>query len=644
MVTTSIRDGMIFVNVDYWEKDTIQSLPGAKWKAQDKTWVMPLTWASCVTLRGAFGADLELTPESELNLWAVEEYRRRVGPMLGIRELLTDGHDDYRKWFGGFTPDPDNDHDAKLFPYQRVGRSFLATGEGVILCDEMGTGKTVQVLSALRVSPDSLPALVVCPNSVKTHWESHVNEWLPEANPIVLTGSTPKRRKALDVSPEVMSRSVVIINVEGLRNLSRLAPYGSVALKTCVKCKPTKGDPTVTEAKCETHSKALNEVPFKTIVIDEAHRVKTPQAKQTRAITALAHGHTVTRRWAMTGTPISNHPGDVWSLMNIVAKDEFPTKEKFIDRYVQQLYNPFGGVTYGGLRSDTRDEFFKFFDPRMRRILKHQVLPDLPPFTRIRVEVEMSPKQRKVYNEIKEKYFAVPEDGSLPLVATNGLTARVRLSQLASSSCHVAPDPKHPDDPSKLVVTPANPSSKIDALVDILHDRECAQWDGTGNPVVVSFESRKLLELTGTRLEKEGIEYVTVTGTDGELARKLAVERLQSCKVPVLMMTSQAGGTGLTMTSADTLIRVQRPRSLIDNLQVEGRVHRVGTTHRSITVIDLVTVDSVEMDQMDKLAEKLKRFEELVRDRKRLSDAGLPTDHLDAVETEIMSHGNLWED
>ena len=585
----------------------LQEIPGVKYVGRRKRYEMPLSWASCVVLRETF--DKDMTIHSTLKEWARAEREFRIDPATELRELLE----------LDVEPDELNDHDDKLYPFQRVGREFLIAAQGALLGDEQGTGKTVQVLSALRKT-DAYPALVVCPNSLKRNWEREVETWLPEATPFVVHGSAKQKRDVLK-SIAGVDKAVVIINIESMRMFSRLAPYGGVRNVKCTDCDKYGGSPDVTPARCESHPKELNVMSFGTVVLDEAHKVKDPRAKQTRAIWSVMHDVLVKYRWALTGTPIANHPGDLWSVMNAVAQADFPARTAFIDRYALQAWNAFGSMDIVGLRSDRRDEFFKIFNPRFRRMQKAIVLPQLPPKVRTIRLVEMSPKQKKAYKELSETLVTKLDDGGL-LVARNNLTAATRLLQLSSSYCEVDRG-ETPEDPSTWIVTPTAPSTKVDELIELVRENE-------GQSIAVAAEHRKLLELAEERLTKEGITSVMITGKvdADERARNLAL--FQEGRVQVILFTYKAGGVGLTMTRADTLIRLQRSWSLVDNLQGEDRVHRIGSEiHDSINIIDVVTEDTIEVQQCLRLYDKSQRMEEIVRDREQLVKNGLPTTQMD---------------
>lgn len=608
------------------DKPLVTQIPGKAWDADAKRWTLPKSWAACIQARAIFGDRLKVG--KLLGGWSRLEKMRRDA-VLELR--------DAREPVNTYAYDADNDHADKLYPFQLPGRDFMVTAKYALLGDEMGSGKTLQTLAALRAvdrvdthygKAGAYPALVVCPNSTKRNWAREVAKWLPEANAVVVDGSAAKRRKQIAEALDVPNL-IMIVNIESVRLHSRLAPYGSVRLKKCRECDPVSGDEALTPAKCETHDKELNAIPFKVCVLDEAHRVKDPRALQSRAIWRVFHSPTVEYRWALTGTPVANHPGDIWSILHTIDPAGFPRKSAFIDRYALVEYNAFGGRTIVGLNPATRDEFLSLLDVRMRRMLKALVLDQLPQKTRVVRHVEMSAKQAKAYKEVADEYVLTTESGD-KLVMNGNLPAATRLLQLASAMCDVDKG-ENPADPGSWKVTLTDPSSKIDELMAIIEDNP-------EKPLAIAAEHRQLIDLAANRLAGAGIEYGMITGGVSGAERDATVEAFQAGKLKYILFTYKAGGVGLNMTAADTLVRLQRSWSLIDNMQGEDRVHRIGSeVHEAITIIDIITADTIEETQVEKLYAKMQRLEEIVRDREQLKAAGKSTAHLDAEVTLIES-------
>jgi SNF2 family DNA or RNA helicase len=603
------------VTTSWNEKELIKEVPGSRWNPDGRTWYVPLGWAQCIILRGVF-AD-SITFGDELTKWGWNELERRVKPALGLR-LRTELPPELEERAATFDP--------RLYDFQRAGGVFMDIAGDVLLGDEMGTGKTIQALSALSAREDTLPALVITPNSTKYNWERETRDWFPGAEPVVITGTATEKQKALKRAA-VTPNAVVIINIESVRSFSRLSGYGSIRLKRCRECDPRYGVPGIRTTQCEVHLKELNAVPFRTVIVDEAHRIKDPHSKQTRACWAVGHQKSVLRRWALTGTPLANHPGDLWSLLHFIAPYEHPTKSKFVDRYCLTAWNAYGGLDVVGVNPAHRAEFFSILDPRFRRMPKALVLPQLPPKVRQWRHVEMTPKQRTAYRELESALITRLDSGEI-LVAPNSLTAQTRLLQLSSSYCALEPDATSAFGTR---VRMCEPSPKVDALAEIAEDLGDRSF-------VACAQSKQLIYLAANRFDKLKIPYGLITGDQSEYERDLALRRAQSGELRAILFTVQAGGTGLTMTFADTIVFLQRSWSMVANKQSEDRVHRIGSeVHESINVIDLITRGTVEERQLVRLYDKFQRLEEINRDKATLLAHGRGVEGLLDEEARILN-------
>jgi SNF2 family DNA or RNA helicase len=605
----------ITVDTTWNEKELIKEVPGAIWSPEYKKWKMPSGWAQCIILKGIFKDQITFGPE--LTSWGWNEIQTRINPAMELRTKVE---------FPAESKHLGEVFDSRLYDFQRVGAQFLRVAGDCVLGDEMGTGKTVQTLAALKsLGSASLPALVVCPNSTKLNWQSEVRSWFPEAEPIVIAGTISEKTKQFS-QVDKFNNSIVIINFESLRSYSRLSGYGSIRLRRCRECDPKHGDERCKASQCEVHQKSLNRIPFKTVIVDEAHKMKDPQSKQTRACWAVMHGKTVQRRWALTGTPLAKHPGDLWSIMHGVAPYEYPTRGKFVDRFCLSGWNSFGGVDIVGVHPDRKDEFFRVLDPRFRRMPKALVLSQLPQKIRQWRNVEMTPKQAKAYQEIGSSFITKLDNGEF-LVSPNNISAQIRLLQLSSSYCNITKDESTPDG---LKVEMIEPAPKLDALDEIMAEMG-------DKPLVACAESKQLILLAAKRMEKAKIPYGLITGDQTQWDRDFALKRFQAGELRILLFTIKAGGVGLTMTKADTIVFLQRSWSMIDNKQAEDRVHRIGSEiHESINVIDIITRGTVEERQISNLYTKLKRLEEITRDRALCLQHGQSVDHLDAEEERIL--------
>ena len=578
----------IIIDADWRFKELCKSLPGSSYDSARQAWKVPASWSSCLALRSTFKNDLELG--DALKQWASDVKLNFVEPAMALRnvEVL-----------------PDGEGDQDLFPHQRAGVKFLATAKRALLADEPGLGKTAQAIRGIKAIKDSgedvFPALIVCPNTLKKNWEREFKRWWPEVKVQVIKGTPIQRRKQF----EEENVDVYVINWESLRTHSRLSGYGSIALARCPECKGH--DERVTVNKCEVHERELNKIDFKAVVADEMHRSKDPKSKQTRALWAASGESKI--RFALTGTPIANNVLDLWAILHWISPENWPSKTKWIDRMVNTMLNAFGGMMVLGLKPEMETEFHATVDPHMRRMLKANVLPWLPPVINERRDVEMSTKQKKAYEQMRDHMIAELE-GSGPVVAPSVLTQTTRLHQFASSYAEMVVDEVTGDQRAIL----SDPSCKIDALMD-----DISNGDFGDDSVAVCAVSRQLLELLSARLEKAKIPHGMITGAQDEDERQRAIDDFQSGRTKWILFTDKAGGVGVTLTAARQLVMLQRPWSLVDHKQALDRVHRIGSEiHDSILIIDYVTEGTIEERVIQVLESKAENFEQIVNDKSRL--------------------------
>lgn len=590
----------IIVNAEWRLKEVCRSLPGAKWDSDRNVWRIPVSWTGCLSLRSTFGDQLEIGPN--LAKWATDEKINRIDPSNVLREIemMEEGDED-------------------LFPHQRAGVEFLSKARRALLADEPGLGKTAQAIRALKRLHDSgeqvFPAMIVCPNTLKTNWEREFDRWWPGIDVQVVKGSATQRRKAFEHEAQVY-----VVNWESLRSHSRLLSYGSIALARCTEC--GGHDSKISASRCEVHQRDLNFINFKSVVADEIHRSKDPKSKQTRAFWAASGNADI--RFALTGTPIANTVVDLWPILHWLDAKEWPSKTKWLDRYVNTMMNAFGGLMILGLKPAMESEFFAGINPRMRRMLKSRVLPWLPEVINDRRDVEMGAKQAKAYKQMLDHMMSVldstPEElladinidaGTLDggvVVAPNPLTQAMRLNQFASAYGVI----EVTETGEKMLLS--DPSCKVDALMDDIESGDFGE-----DSVAVCAVSRQLIELLSARMLKEKIPHGLITGAQSAEERQQAIDDFQSGKTKWILFTAQAGGVGVTLTTARRLVMLQRPWSLVDYKQALDRVHRIGSEiHDSILITDYVTAGSIEERVIEALDAKAHNFEQVVKDKTQL--------------------------
>jgi SNF2 family DNA or RNA helicase len=577
-------------------KELINSLPGSSWvnHTYGNAWRVPLSWQSCLALRTTFKDDLVVGPN--LVAWSTDYYGARVAPGLALRSQT-----DYD--LPGY--------DGLLYPFQKAGVKFLATARRGILTDGLGAGKTRQALATLRylyeTGENPFPALVVAPNSTLYSWARESDVVWPGLKVNVIKGPMGKRRKLIEDKAHIY-----VINWEGVRAHSRLAPYGSIALKRCAAC--GGDDPDVRESACHVHEREFNRINFRTVIADEIHRAKDAKSQQTRALKAATGDAPF--RIAMSNTPISSAPDDLWSPLNWLMPEAYPSKTKYTDRFLDLSFNAWGQPTVVGVKSHMKAEFFGGLDPMLRHMPKEVVLSHLPPIVYERRDVEMLPKQQKAYDQMKNQMIAELENNEL-LITTSPLTKMTRMLQFASAYAEIEQREVTVKDKAtgeqrretRDFVVLKEPSNKLDAFMDDLDDY--------GDESIVVFAvSRQLIELLSARMTKAKIPHGLITGAQTVEERQEYMDAFQAGQIKYILCTVAAGGTGITLTRGSVMVFLQRSWSMIDNKQAEGRAHRIGSEiHDVIRVVDYVTPGSVEEGVHRAVANKSDQLEQILRSK-----------------------------
>lgn len=553
MTSATLDGNRIVVDTTWRQKSLITQVPGARWK--NDRWTVPATYPALVQLASVFGSELE--PDEGLRAFGQRLYEQRV-LAHGIAQ--------------GAVPRPLSSSLAdRLSPLQQQGAAWLALSEGAILADGMGSGKTVQTCVAMTEANVGM-ALVVCPASVKETWRRHVEEWT-DLEPVVIDGSSAKRDKLLS---EITDGQVAIVNYEITWRHSRLAGYGNIRL-----------------TDKEKERGPLN-IAWDLVVVDEAHRLVSPKAKQTRAMWAI--GDLAERRWALTGTPIANHPGDFWALLRFILPDEWPAKTAYVDRYCATSFSPFGGMEIVGLNVQTREEFWGLISPHFLRRGLEEIMGREIKKTRITRYCSLSPKHRKVYKDFKKEMLAELPDDEL-LMALDPFAKNGRLVQLASAML---------EEDGEGGYRMCMPSPKVDALVELLTDLG-------DEPLVVYSASKQLIGLAADKLDKLGVRWTKITGDEDSTERSRAEDDFQNGRVRVIFLT-RAGAEGITLTASRYVAYMMRDWSMIANEQSEDRIRRWTQEHDEVFVVDLATEDTVDARLVEAFFEKSSMMNEITRD------------------------------
>jgi SNF2 family DNA or RNA helicase len=527
------------------------------------------TWPAVVQLSGTFGD--HWLPGPALQAWIADQAANRMNSAAHALSYTPPA---------GLTP----------FPWQSEGaRMVAATGQG-LFTDEPGTGKTITAILGLveraAATHGDGPAVVVCPASVVDPWVTAWRTWAPHVRAVAWRGS-PTARRALAGTADVYVTSYETARVD--------APIKS------------KAGP-------------LRDLAPAHLVIDECHLVKNPQAARSKAVRRLADS--VARQGgavvALSGTPITHNSGDLWTTLACLMPEAWPSKERWVARYCQTIVGDYKDEILG-LEPMREAEFRLTLLGQHRRVAKADVLTQLPPKTYSVRTVDMPAKWRKVYDDFESQMLAELPDGS-ELQVMDVMSKYGHLTRLASAAAEVevtvGPDVNlTTGEPKRHVhLELQHPSWKVDALLELLEERP-------GQQVVVFAPSRQLVMLAGEKVAAAGLRVGYVVGEQTQTERTRNVDAFQAGELDVICVTTSAGGVGITLTAASTVVFLQRPWSLVDSIQAEDRCHRIGSErHDAIEVIDIVARNTIDTRVRDVLRERAGQLSDLVQDPRIVSE------------------------
>lgn len=540
--------------------------------------LVPVSWEAVTQLAHTFPPDgtrkFKWVPGAKLSAWIIDEIIRRScqGDLLGE------------------TPKrPPMDH-------QSAGAIAIGLNGTFLLADEPGAGKTTAVLMGLTElaarGRDPFPALVVCPATVIDPWLEEIEAVYPHWKAMPYRGINRKRLLKSDAQ-------LLIMSYETMRNDMGDAGNESVL----VKYKPN------------------------TVIYDEAHKLANYDTKQSVRARRLAKH--VPHVICATGTPITKNAGNFWPILNSMQPEAYPDQDRFKRRYTLDKGQDYGHAMPGGLDPMNEPEFRDIMRGTMRRVAKADVMKDLPPKTYQTRWLEIPAKWRQAYDEMEEDMIAhMPDEGEeTAMTAMSMLAKMTRLRQLACSACTVEHYEEFNSESGltepKMKVTPKEPCWKGDALLEIMAEQH-QDDEGTGiqhghRPVIAAAPYRQLVMLAGAMAERKGYKVGYIVGGMTDKQRTATRHSFQGNELDLICVSTGAGGTGLTLTAADTMVFLARPWSMVEALQMEDRAHRRGQT-KSVQIIDLETRNSVESRVREALKDKMHNLAELVQDRRMVEE------------------------
>jgi superfamily II DNA or RNA helicase len=428
--------------------------------------------------------------------------------------------------------DPPAGLNAELRDYQLEGFRWLSRlsqwGVGGILADDMGLGKTVQTLALLLTRVESGPTLVIAPTSLGFNWQRECERFTPSLTPILF-----RDIDRIDLKNKVGEGDLVICS------------YG-LALR---------------------EAELLKEIKWGTLILDEAQNIKNSNSKTAAQI------RTFEAEWkiALTGTPMENHLGELWSIFHTVAPGVLGSWEQFRRRFAAPIEKE--------SNSDRRQALSQVIAPFILRRSKRDVLKDLPARTETNLMVDLSAEERLRYDQMRlAAVTELDQIGDENLSHDQRFKVLQMLTRLRQLSCHIG----LVDDKWK------GSSAKLEVLMEQLE-----QLKEQGNRPLIFSQFTSHLALIREALEKAGFSYQYLDGQTTPAQRQERVEAFQRGESDVFLISLKAGGTGLNLTAADYVIHMDPWWNPAVEDQATDRAHRIGQT-KPVMVYRIIARGTIE--------------------------------------------------
>lgn len=427
---------------------------------------------------------------------------------------------------------------ATLRPYQREGlawlqflREFELHG---VLADDMGLGKTVQTLAHLLLEKEAgrldRPCLILAPTSVVRNWAREAAKFTPALRVLLLQGG------------------------------DRRSGYGTLH----------RHDLVITSYPLLLRDAAeLGAVEWHVAVLDEAQHIKNPRSRAAQICAGLKTRH----RLCLTGTPVENHLGELWSLFHFLMPGLLGDAESFRSHF----RNPIERDRDAGRQRQLAERL----RPLLLRRTKDAVARDLPPKTEILHSIELEPAQAELYETIRaavdERVREAIQAQGLERSQILVLDALLKLRQVC---CH-----------PRLLGGEGAAGHTASAKTAYLMEELLPELLEEGRRILIFSQFTRLLALLGEELRRAGIDHVVLTGDTRD--RDTPVQRFQNGEVPVFLISLKAGGAGLNLTAADTVIHYDPWWNPAAEAQASDRAHRIGQT-KPVFIHKLICQDTLE--------------------------------------------------
>uniref|UniRef100_A0A8C0IH65 Chromodomain helicase DNA binding protein 6 n=1 Tax=Bubo bubo TaxID=30461 RepID=A0A8C0IH65_BUBBB len=466
----------------------------------------------------------------------------------------------------------------QLREYQLEGMNWLLFNwynrKNCILADEMGLGKTIQsitFLSEIFLMGIHGPFLIIAPLSTITNWEREFRTWT-EMNAIVYHGSQISRQMIQQY--EMVYRDTQGNPLPGIFKFQVVITTFEMILADCPE---------------------LKKIQWRCVVIDEAHRLKNRNCKLLEGLKLMALEHKV----LLTGTPLQNSVEELFSLLNFLEPQQFPSETAFLEEF-------------GDLKTEEQvKKLQSILKPMMLRRLKDDVEKNLAPKQETIIEVELTNIQKKYYRAILEKNFSFLSKGANQHNMPNLINTMMELRKCCNHPYLINGAEEKILEDFRKTHSPEAPDFQLQAMIQaagklVLIDKLLPKLIAGGHKVLIFSQMVRCLDILEDYLIQRRYTYERIDGRVRGNLRQAAIDRF--CKPDsdrfVFLLCRRAGGLGINLTAADTCIIFDSDWNPQNDLQAQARCHRIGQS-KAVKVYRLITRNSYEREMFDKASLKL---------------------------------------